>query len=79
MTTLARYVAQNPTIKMPFKVYQAGSVFRDVPIKSGREREFWQCDVDTIGTASMLAEVEQIALLADVFRQLKFKFVIKSK
>ncbi len=76
-TSLARYVAQNPTIKMPFKVYQAGSVFRDGPIKSGREREFWQCDVDTIGTASMLAEVEQIALLADVFRQLKFKFVIK--
>ena len=28
-TSLARYVAQNPTIKMPFKVYQAGSVFRD--------------------------------------------------
>ena len=76
-TSLARYVAQNPTIKMPFKVYQAGSVFRDGPIKSGREREFWQCDVDTIGTASMLAEAEQITLLADIFRQLKFKFVIK--
>ncbi|MEK6863568.1 MAG: histidine--tRNA ligase [Nanoarchaeota archaeon] len=76
-TSLARYVAQNPTIKMPFKVYQAGSVFRDGPIKSGREREFWQCDVDTIGTASMLAEAEQISLLSDIFRQLKFRFVIK--
>ncbi len=76
-TSLARYVAQNPTLKMPFKVYQVGSIFRDGPIKTGREREFWQADVDTVGTASMLAEAEQIALLCDVFRQLNFKFVIK--
>lgn len=76
-TSLARYVAQNPTLKMPFKVYQAGPVFRDGPIKLGREREFWQADMDTIGVSSMLAEVEQIALLCEVFRQLDFKFVIK--
>src|SRR3989344_5299545 len=76
-TSLARFVAQNPTLKMPFKVYQCGSNFRDGPIKLGREREFWQCDADTIGTTSMLAEAEQIALLATVFRELKFKFVIK--
>ena len=76
-TSLARYVAQNPTLKMPFKVYQAGPVFRDGPIKTGREREFWQADADTVGTASMLAEAEQIALLCDVFRSLNFKFVIK--
>ncbi len=76
-TSLARFVAQNPNLKMPFKVYQAGSNFRDGPIKLGREREFWQADADTIGTNSMLAEAEQIALLCDVFRQLQFKFVIK--
>src|SRR3989344_5905415 len=76
-TSLARFVAQNPTLKMPFKVYQAGPVFRDGPIKAGREREFWQADADTLGTPSMLAEAEQIALLADVFRSLKFKFVVK--
>lgn len=76
-TSLARFVAQNPTLKMPFKVYQAGLVFRDGPIKTGREREFWQADADTVGTSSMLAEAEQIALLAEVFRQLQFKFVIK--
>ena len=40
-TSLARYVAQNPTLKMPFKVYQVGSVFRDCHIKTGRERKFW--------------------------------------
>ncbi len=76
-TSLARYVAQNSSLKMPFKVYQVGSVFRDGPIKAGREREFWQADADTIGTLSMLAEAEQISLLVDVFRQLNFKFVVK--
>lgn len=76
-TSLARFVAQNPTLKLPFKVYQVGPVFRDGPIKAGREREFWQADADTLGTNSMLAEAEQIALLCDVFRELKFKFVIK--
>src|SRR3989338_1851554 len=76
-TSLARFVAQNQTLKMPFKVYQAGPVFRDGPIKLGREREFWQADADTIGASSMLAEAEQIALLCDVFRQLNFKFFIK--
>ncbi|HLD39871.1 MAG TPA: histidine--tRNA ligase [Candidatus Nanoarchaeia archaeon] len=76
-TSLARFVAQNPTLKMPFKVYQAGPVFRDGPIKTGREREFWQADADTIGASSMLAEAEQIGLLSEVFRQLDFKFVIK--
>lgn len=76
-TSLGRYVAQNTSLKLPFKVYQVGSVFRDGPIKLGREREFWQCDADTIGTNSMLAEAEQIALLCDIFRQLKFKFVVK--
>src|SRR3990167_6708834 len=76
-TSLARYVAQNQTLKMPFKVYQAGPVFRDGPIKFGREREFWQGDADTIGTSSMVADAEQIAILSDVFNELKFNFVIK--
>ncbi|MEK6809419.1 MAG: histidine--tRNA ligase [Nanoarchaeota archaeon] len=76
-TSLARFVGQNPNLKMPFKVYQAGPVFRDGPIKTGREREFWQADADTVGTASMLAEAEQIALLGEVFKQLNFKFIIK--
>lgn len=76
-TSLARFVGQNPNLKMPFKVYQAGPVFRDGPIKAGREREFWQADVDTIGASSMLAEAEQVFLLGDIFRQLNFNFTIK--
>lgn len=76
-TSLARFIAQNPTLKFPFKRYEVGRNFRDGPIKLGRTREFWQYDADTVGTDSMLAEAEQIAILAEVFRELKFEFVIK--
>ena len=76
-TSLGRYVATNPTLKLPFKSYEIGRNFRDGPIKLGRAREFWQCDADTIGSRSMLAEAEQLAILNDVFKELNFKIVIK--
>ena len=76
-TSLGRYVAMNPTIKLPFKRYEIGRNFRDGPIKLGRAREFWQCDADTVGSSSMLAEAEQLAILNDVFKELNFKIVIK--
>lgn len=74
---LARFVGMNPTLKMPFKRYEIGRVFRDGPIKAGRLREFWQCDADTIGSESMLADAEIINLATDFFSELKFDFVIK--
>ena len=74
---LARYVAMNPTIKFPFKRSQVGRVFRDGPIKLGRSREFWQMDVDTVGTSSMLAEAELLALADRIFKELKLDVVIK--
>src|SRR3989344_2766627 len=58
---LARYMSMNPNLKLPFKRYELGPVFRDGPIKLGRYREFWQVDVDIIGTKSMLADAEIIA------------------
>ncbi|MEW5897527.1 MAG: histidine--tRNA ligase [Nanoarchaeota archaeon] len=76
-TSLARYVAMNPTLKLPFKRYEMGPVFRDGPIKLGRVRQFWQCDVDTVGTKSMLADVEIIALMREVFNKLKLDVVVK--
>lgn len=68
---LARYIAMNPNIKLPFKRYQIGEVFRDGPIKLGRYREFWQCDVDVVGTSNMLADAELIKLSLEVFQKLK--------
>ncbi|PIN76083.1 histidine--tRNA ligase [Candidatus Woesearchaeota archaeon CG10_big_fil_rev_8_21_14_0_10_36_11] len=76
-TSLARYVAQNPTLKLPFKRYEMGPVFRDGPIKLGRYRQFWQCDVDTIGTSSMLADAEILSLAETFFDYWKLNVVIK--
>lgn len=67
---MSRFVAMNPNLKMPFKRYQIGRVFRDGPIKLGRYREFWQCDVDTVGSKSMKADAEIISLTQEAFRKL---------
>jgi len=66
----ARFIALNPNLKMPFKRYEIGRVFRDGPIKLGRYREFWQCDVDIAGAPSVKAEAELILLSLDAFKKL---------
>ena len=68
---LARYVAQNPNIRLPFKRYEIGRVYRDGPIKLGRYREFYQCDVDTVGVEGVEAEIELILLALNVFHDLE--------
>jgi len=68
--SLARFIAMNPNLKMPFKRYEIGRVFRDGPIKLGRRREFWQCDVDVIGTSNMMSDAECVLLSLDVFDKL---------
>lgn len=74
---LARFVGQNPQLKLPFKRYQIGTVFRDGPIKAGRYREFYQCDIDVIGVKSVLADAEALAVVKDVFNKLKLDVVIE--
>ncbi len=74
---LARYVGMNPTIKMPFKRYQIGEVFRDGPTASARYRQFTQCDVDVVGLFSMLTDAEVIALINFAFSKLGFDINIK--
>jgi len=61
--SLARVLAQYSTdLPRPFKRYQMGPVWRaDAPGK-GRYREFWQCDVDIVGTSSLLADAECLAV-----------------
>ncbi|MBW2997163.1 histidine--tRNA ligase [Candidatus Woesearchaeota archaeon] len=67
---LARFVGMNPNMKMPFKRYAIGRVFRDGPIKTGRYREFWQCDVDIVGSASMLADAQCVQIAQKFFEEL---------
>ncbi len=73
----SRFVASNPNLKMPFKRYEIGRVFRDGPIKLGRYREFWQCDVDVTGVKSVKAEAELILLALDAFRELNLDAYIE--
>ncbi|MBR9700239.1 histidine--tRNA ligase [Candidatus Woesearchaeota archaeon] len=70
---LARYVACNPNIKMPFKRYAIGRVYRDGPIKLGRYREFMQCDCDIIGADTAAADAQCVQLALSVFDALNMK------
>ena len=74
---LTRYIAMNPNLKMPFKRYELGQVFRDGPIKTSRYREFTQLDADTVGSESMLADAEMLAIASEVFSRLKLKFRVR--
>lgn len=66
----ARVVGMNPQLRMPFKRYEIGKVFRDGPVKAGRNREFIQCDVDVVGVGTLLAEIELLSLTAAAFDRL---------
>ena len=77
--TLARYVSMNrDKISFPFKRYQIQKVWRADRPQRGRYREFYQCDIDYIGTNSILCEVEIIDIISKVFQKLKYEtFKIK--
>ncbi len=74
---LARIMKQNTNIKLPFKRYQVGNVFRDEPIGQNRFREFTQCDIDIIGDMSSESEAECLAATADILTKLKIPFEIQ--
>jgi len=68
----ARFVVMNKnTLQFPFKRYQIQPVWRADRPQRGRYREFYQCDVDVIGSKSMLNELELILILDKVFTKLK--------
>ena len=70
----ARYVVQHQNeIEFPFKRYQIQPVWRADRPQKGRFREFYQCDVDVIGSKSLLQEVEFVQLYDAVFSSLQLK------
>lgn len=74
----ARYVVQHLNdITFPFKRYQIQPVWRADRPQKGRYREFYQCDVDVIGSNSLLNEVELIQIIDDVFTNLNINIEIK--
>ena len=74
----ARYVVQHQNeISFPFKRYQVQPVWRADRPQKGRYREFYQCDVDVIGSRSLLNEVELIEIVERVFSKLGIRVVLK--
>jgi histidyl-tRNA synthetase len=74
----ARYVVQHrDEIIFPFKRYQIQPVWRADRPQKGRYREFFQCDVDVIGSDSLLNEYELIKIIDDIFDKLRISTVIK--
>ncbi|MBW6460153.1 MAG: histidine--tRNA ligase [Bacteroidales bacterium] len=67
----ARFIVQHRNeITFPFKRYQMQPVWRADKPQKGRYREFYQCDVDVIGSDSLLNEVELVQIIHDVFASL---------
>lgn len=74
----ARYVAMNyGQLTLPFKRYQMQPVWRADRPQKGRYREFYQCDVDVVGSKSLLNEVELANIYATVFTKLGIDAEIK--
>jgi histidyl-tRNA synthetase len=63
----AQYIGQ---LGVPFKRYHMGPVWRGENTGQGRYREFWQCDVDTIGTTSNAADIETALVIHDLLAAL---------
>ncbi len=74
---LSRIFKENLNIKLPFRRYQIGSVFRDEALKPGKFREFIQCDADIIGDDSVKADAECLALGNEILKELKIKAEIR--
>ncbi len=74
----ARFVVQHQNeISFPFKRYQIQPVWRADRPQKGRYREFYQCDVDVIGSRSQLNELELVQIIDRVFKLLDVRVLIK--
>ncbi|MBN2487276.1 MAG: histidine--tRNA ligase [Bacteroidales bacterium] len=74
----ARFVVQHQhEISFPFKRFQVQPVWRADRPQKGRYREFYQCDVDVVGSNSLLNEVELIQIIDKVFDKLGISVTIK--
>ena len=74
----AKFIALNKNkISFPFKRYEISKVFRDGPVKVGRDREFTQCDADVVGIKGQYIEAELLSLFVKTFKELNIDIIIK--
>lgn len=76
---LARYAAQHEgKLVFPFRRYHIGKVHRGERAQAGRFREFYQCDIDVIGSDSPIVDAEFPAVINEIFEQFAFgEFTIR--
>ena len=73
----AKVISINKDIALPFKRYEIGKVFRDGPVKLGRNREFYQCDVDVCGIPGRLIEAELLTMAIKCYKELGIDIYIE--
>lgn len=74
----AKFIALNKNnITFPFKRFEISKVFRDGPVKVGRDREFTQCDADVVGIKGQYIEAELLSLFVKTFKELDIDIYIK--
>ena len=73
----AKCIAITKDLRLPFKRYEIGRVFRNGPVKTGRDREFIQCDVDVVGISGQMIEAEIISLFIVGCEKLDIDVLIK--
>jgi len=72
-----KVISNEKELRLPFRRYEIGKVFRNGPVKLGRCREFYQCDIDVVGIDGRDIEIEQMLLVLNVFEKLGINIVIK--
>lgn len=74
----ARFVVQHQSeLTFPFKRFQIQPVWRADRPQKGRYREFYQCDADSIGSGSLLGELEMVQMVDEVFKALGVRVCLK--
>ena len=66
----AKIISMNKGLNLPFRRYEIGKVYRDGPVKVGRNREFYQCDVDVCGLSGQLVEAELFGMAVTCYKRL---------
>lgn len=72
-----KVVGLNKDLTLPFRRYEIGRVFRNGPVKLGRTREFYQCDIDVVGIDNRFIEAEQIKMAIETYKELGIDIFVK--
>ncbi len=72
-----KVVGLTKDLTLPFRRYEIGKVFRNGPVKAGRTREFYQCDVDVVGIDNRFIEAEQILMAISTYQELGIEVIVK--